>query len=69
MRAMPTLGHHHAMMGMAWVCGGFPLYYDGMNEFYRLPLSNDISLLVLFAMMNAIVIFIRTKKAYRRSVD
>ena len=32
MRAMPTLGHHHAMMGMAWVCGGFPLYYDGMNE-------------------------------------
>lgn len=41
---------------------------DGMNEFYRLPLSNDISLLVLFALMNAIVIFIRTKKAYRRTL-
>ena len=32
MRAMPTIGRHHAMVGMAWVRSGFPLYYDGMNE-------------------------------------
>ena len=24
--------HHNAMIGMAYVAGGFPLYYDAMNE-------------------------------------
>ena len=32
MRAMPALERHHAMVGMAWVQGGYPLYYDGFNE-------------------------------------
>ena len=37
--------------------------YDGMNEFYRLPLSDGIGLLVLFALINTIVIFVRSKKS------
>ena len=32
MRALPALERHHAMVGMAWVQGGYPLYYDGVNE-------------------------------------
>lgn len=32
MRGMPALSRHYAMAGMAWVQGGYPLYYDGFNE-------------------------------------
>jgi len=31
-RAAPPLSRHHAMIGMAHVAQGEPLYYDGMNE-------------------------------------
>lgn len=29
---LPTMSHHYAMIGMAHVSGGYPLYYDGVNE-------------------------------------
>ena len=32
-RRKETMTSHHAMIGMAFVCGGFPLYYDATNEF------------------------------------
>ena len=32
MRAMLPLERHYAMVGMAWVQEGYPLYYDGFNE-------------------------------------
>ncbi len=32
-RKMPPLHHHYAMIGMAFVVGGYPLYYDATNEF------------------------------------
>ena len=32
MRHQPTIAHHHAIIGMATVAEGYPLYYDGMNE-------------------------------------
>lgn len=32
MRHRPDLTAHHAMLGMATVAEGFPLYYDGVNE-------------------------------------
>ena len=31
-RHMKQLDSHYAMIGMAFVQGGFPLYYDGVNE-------------------------------------
>ncbi len=31
-RAMPTLERHHAIIGMAYVAQGYPLYYDAVNE-------------------------------------
>lgn len=31
-RAMPTLKSHYSMIGMAFVQGGYPLYYDATNE-------------------------------------
>ncbi len=31
-RNLPPLSHHHAMIGMATVVEGYPLYYDAMNE-------------------------------------
>lgn len=31
-RALPTLQHHHAIIGMAYVADGYPLYFDAMNE-------------------------------------
>ena len=27
-----TMSVHHALIGMAYVADGYPLYYDGMNE-------------------------------------
>ena len=32
-RTKETLTHHYALIGMAFVCSGFPLYYDATNEF------------------------------------
>lgn len=32
MRHLPPLTHHHAILGMATVAEGFPLYYDAVNE-------------------------------------
>ena len=32
-RTKDTLTSHYAMIGMAFVCGGFPLYYDATNEY------------------------------------
>ncbi len=32
LRHLPTLQTHYAMIGMAFVCQGFPLYYDAVNE-------------------------------------
>jgi choloylglycine hydrolase len=29
---LPTLTHHHAILGMAHVADGYPLYYDAVNE-------------------------------------
>ena len=31
-RHRPDLQHHHAIIGMAHVAQGYPLYYDGVNE-------------------------------------
>lgn len=31
-RQLPTLQNHHAILGMAHVADGYPLYYDAMNE-------------------------------------
>lgn len=31
-RSGDTLPHHHAMVGMAHMVGGFPLYYEAVNE-------------------------------------
>ena len=31
-RRLPTMEHHHAILGMAHVEQGYPLYYDAMNE-------------------------------------
>ena len=31
-RHLPTLSTHHAMIGMAYVVDGYPLYYDATNE-------------------------------------
>ncbi len=31
-RQLPTLEHHHSILGMAHVADGYPLYYDAMNE-------------------------------------
>lgn len=31
-RQLPTFDHHHAILGMAHVEDGYPLYYDAMNE-------------------------------------
>lgn len=31
-RKMPTLAHHYAMIGMATVDNGYPLYYEATNE-------------------------------------
>ena len=31
-RAADTLHHHHAIVGIAYVADGYPLYYDAMNE-------------------------------------
>lgn len=31
-RRRQTLAHHHALIGMATVVEGYPLYYDAMNE-------------------------------------
>ncbi len=31
-RALPQLDRHYAMVGMASVAEGYPLYYDGVNE-------------------------------------
>lgn len=31
-RHVPDLTRHHAILGMAHVAGGYPLYYDAMNE-------------------------------------
>ncbi len=31
-RKLPTLHSHHAMIGMAFVQGGYPLFYDAVNE-------------------------------------
>ena len=32
-RTKPAIDKHYAMIGMAFVCGGFPLYYDATNEY------------------------------------
>ena len=32
LRHLPALDHHYAMIGMAYVCQEFPLYYDAVNE-------------------------------------
>ena len=32
MRHRPALTHHYAILGMAAVVDGFPLYYDGVNQ-------------------------------------
>ena len=32
-RRMPPQEHHHAMIGMAMVSEGYPLYYDATNEY------------------------------------
>ncbi len=32
-RRMPALNQHHAMIGMATVSDGYPLYYEATNEF------------------------------------
>ena len=32
LRHLPTLERHYAMIGMAYVCQDFPLYYDAVNE-------------------------------------
>ena len=32
-RTKDTLTSHYALIGMAFVCGGFPLYYDATNEY------------------------------------
>ena len=32
-RRMRVMEHHHAMIGMATVADGYPLYYDATNEF------------------------------------
>ena len=31
-RRLPPMEHHYAMIGMATVSNGYPLYYDGVNE-------------------------------------
>lgn len=31
-RRLPPMEHHYAMIGMATVSGGYPLYYDATNE-------------------------------------
>ncbi|WP_076461871.1 choloylglycine hydrolase [Limosilactobacillus caccae] len=31
-RQMPTIDHHYAIIGMALVQDGYPLYFDGVNE-------------------------------------
>lgn len=31
-RSLPEMKTHHAMIGMAFVAEGYPLYYDAMNE-------------------------------------
>jgi len=31
-RRLPPMEHHYAMIGMAMVSGGYPLYYDATNE-------------------------------------
>lgn len=31
-RYLPAMEHHHAILGMAHVADGYPLYYDAMNE-------------------------------------
>ncbi len=31
-RQMPSMENHFALIGMAFVCDGFPLYYDAANE-------------------------------------
>lgn len=31
-RQLPELAHHHAILGMAHVEDGYPLYYDAMND-------------------------------------
>lgn len=33
MRHRPALTHHHAMLGMATIAEGYPLYYDAVNEY------------------------------------
>ena len=33
LRHLPNLTHHHAMLGMAAVAEGFPLYFDAINEY------------------------------------
>ncbi len=32
LRHMGTLDNHYAMIGMAYIVGDYPLYYDGINE-------------------------------------
>ena len=32
-RTKETITSHYALIGMAFVCGGFPLYYDATNEY------------------------------------
>ena len=32
-RRMPPMEHHYAMIGMATVANGYPLYYDATNEY------------------------------------
>lgn len=32
-RQLPPLAHHHALIGMATVCEGHPLYYEATNEY------------------------------------
>lgn len=31
-RELPALEHHHAIVGIAHVAQGYPLYYDAVNE-------------------------------------
>lgn len=31
-RQLPAIGHHHAILGVAHVENGYPLYYDAMND-------------------------------------
>lgn len=31
-RAAPALSNHYAMIGMAYICDNYPLYYDATNE-------------------------------------